>query len=71
MESSSSTASEEVSRPSPSGFKLRVVAVASVLAGGWVAAWWYRKTLRELRLADGNIQNPYFGIPEDDSVDEA
>jgi hypothetical protein len=71
LESSSSSESEEVSGPSTSRFKLGVVAAASVLAGGLVAAWWHRKTLKKLRQADENIQNPHFWISEDDSMDEA
>jgi hypothetical protein len=50
--------------------KLGVVAVASVLAGGLAAAWWYRKTLLRLRQADEKHVNPDFGIPEDESRDE-
>jgi hypothetical protein len=47
------------------------VAAASALAGGLVAAWWYRKTLSRLREADENVHNPHFGIPEGDPHDEA
>jgi hypothetical protein len=53
-----------------------VVAAATVLAGGLVAAWWYRKTLKTLRQAEDrqpeeSTSNPHYGIPEDDSTDES
>ena len=38
-----------------------VIAAASVLAGGLVATWWYRKTLRRLHETDTSQQNPDFG----------
>jgi hypothetical protein len=47
------------------------VAVASALAGGLLAAWWYRKTLKRLRQAEEDAQNPHFGIPEYDPAEEA
>jgi hypothetical protein len=47
------------------------VAAASALAGGLLAAWWYRNTLKKLQQADEDLQNPHFGIPEDDPADEA
>ncbi|MGO9340011.1 MAG: hypothetical protein ACLPY1_21130 [Terracidiphilus sp.] len=52
-------------------FKVGVVAAGSALAGGLLAAWWYRKTLKKFREAEESDQNPYFGIPEDDPADEA
>jgi hypothetical protein len=36
-----------------------------------LAAWWYRNTLKKLQQADEDLQNPHFGIPEDDPADEA
>jgi hypothetical protein len=47
------------------------VAAGSLLAGGLLAALWYRSTLKKLREADESGQNPHFGIPEHDSADEA
>jgi hypothetical protein len=56
----------------PAGWlKVGTVAAASALAGGLLAAWWYRKTLTKLRQAEENGQNPHFGIPEEDTSDEA
>jgi len=54
-----------------SGNRVRVgiVAVGSLLAGGLIAAWWYRKTLLKLRKAEEEAQNPHFGIPEHDPSD--
>lgn len=51
--------------------KVGAVAAGSVLAGGLLAAWWYRKTLSKLREAEENPTNPYFGIPAEDPPDEA
>lgn len=70
LESESSSSSETTARASVGMVKLGVVAVASVLAGGLAAAWWYRKTLLRLRQADEKHVNPDFGIPEDESRDE-
>jgi hypothetical protein len=56
----------------PAGWlKVGAVAAGSVLAGGLLAAWWYRKTLSKLREAEENPTNPYFGIPAEDPADEA
>ena len=55
----------------PSGWlKVGVVAVASALAGGLAAAWWYRKTLKELRQTGEVTANPQFGIPTDYPSDQ-
>jgi hypothetical protein len=71
LESSSSP--ESVSEPfaQPGWFKMGAVAAGSLLAGGLLAALWYRSTLKKLREADESGQNPHFGIPEHDSADEA
>jgi hypothetical protein len=52
-------------------FRVGVVAVTSVLAGGLLAAWWYRKTIKKLRQAEGEAQNPHFGILDGDPADES
>jgi hypothetical protein len=70
LESYRSQPSEiEVSEPA-GWLKVGAVAAASALAGGLLAAWWYRKTLAKLRQAEENGQNPHFGIPEEDRADE-
>jgi hypothetical protein len=46
------------------------VAAGSLLAGGLLAAWWYRSALRKLHEAEENGQNPHFGIPDDDTAYE-
>jgi len=65
---SSETSEAEGSEPA-GWLKVGAVAAASALAGGVLAAWWYRKTLTKLRHAEENGQNPHFGIPEEDSSD--
>jgi len=42
------------------------VAAASALAGGLAAAWFYRKTLAQLRQAEGDPPASEFNIAEDD-----
>jgi hypothetical protein len=56
--------------PPPGWLKLGIVAAASVLAGGVAAAWWYRKTLIQLRQTEEKPGNSHFGISGDDSEDE-
>jgi hypothetical protein len=67
----SSTSSEkgpESGRPD-GRFRLGIVAAGSLLAGGLIAAWWYRKTLLKLQKGDDEAENPHFGISEDDLTD--
>jgi hypothetical protein len=40
------------------------VAAASALAGGLAAAWFFRKTLTEIRSADAEAGNSNFRTPE-------
>jgi hypothetical protein len=69
---SSGSSGEEASPGRPAGwFKVGTVAAASALAGGLLAAWWYSKTLKKLRQAEEDSQNPHFGILDDDHEDEA
>jgi hypothetical protein len=68
--STSSIEAKALSQPS-SWLRVGAVAAASALAGGLVAAWWYRKTITRLRQAEENGENPYFGIPHDEPADEA
>jgi hypothetical protein len=76
FKSTTSSASKAKNAPRLGLLKMGVVAAATVLAGGLVATWWYRKTLKTLRQAEdrqseGSTSNPHYGIPEDDSTDEA
>jgi hypothetical protein len=50
--------------------KLGVVASVSLLAGGLAAAWWYRKTLSNLRKTEENAKNPDFRISGNHPADE-
>jgi hypothetical protein len=71
LESSGSTG-KETGHGEPDGWlKVGTVAVASALAGGLLAAWWYRSTIAKLRQAERDGENPQFGISEDDQADEA
>ena len=69
---SANSAENEAAKDRPAGW-LRVGAVAagSALAGGLLAAWWYRKTLNQLRQADEDGQNTNFGIQNQEPADEA
>jgi hypothetical protein len=71
LESSVSPQSETHPAEPAGWFKMGAVAAGSALAGALLAAWWYRQTLKKLREAEESGQNPHFGIPEDDSGDEA
>jgi hypothetical protein len=51
-------------------FHMSVVAAASALAGGVAAAWYYRKTLTQLRQAEGLPQSgPYAATGRDEGDD--
>lgn len=54
VESTTSSETELVSQ-SKDWLKIGIVAVASALAGGVAAAWWYRKTLAKLRQAGEGV----------------
>jgi hypothetical protein len=69
LESSDSSAPETETHPPTGWLKVSAVAAASALAGGLLAALWYRKTITRLRLAEEEAQNPHFGIPGDDHPD--
>jgi hypothetical protein len=70
LESLSSSAEGEAAGQPAGWFKVGTVAAASALAGGLLAAWWYRKTLKKLQQAEEDAQNPHFGILDDDHTDE-
>jgi|WetSurMetagenome_2_1015567.scaffolds.fasta_scaffold753331_2 hypothetical protein len=69
---SSTYRSERTEDSHPSGWlKLGVVAAASALAGGLAAAWFYRKTLAQLREAEDDPANSAYSIAEDDPGEDA
>jgi hypothetical protein len=62
----------DLGKDRPSGWlRTSVVAAASALAGGMVAAWWYRKTLKTLRETEETRHNPNFGIHGGHDLDES
>jgi len=75
LESENSVSPPEGGEESPNWFRIGLVAVASALAGGVAAAWWYRKTLNKLHESGEKGKNPQFGIFADaqaeDSFDDA
>jgi hypothetical protein len=70
LDSSGSPESDSNSGRPAGWLKLGTVTAASVLTGGILAAWWYRKTLARLRHAEENGHDPHFGIPDDNPGDE-
>ena len=69
LDSSSYSGPETKARALTGRLKVGSAAVASLLAGGLITLWWYRKALLELRKAEVEAQNPHFGIPERDPMD--
>jgi hypothetical protein len=65
LESASSAAVPELSEGGPRWVRVGFVALASALAGGLAAAWWYRKTLATLREAEKAADDPHFRILDD------
>jgi hypothetical protein len=56
----------------PTGWlKMSTIAAASALAGGLAAAWFYRKTLAQLRQAESGPQNSDFRISEEDQEEDS
>jgi hypothetical protein len=45
------------------------VAAASAVLGGLAAAWFYRKTLSQLREAEDGVPSSEAGITEDESAE--
>jgi hypothetical protein len=70
LESSTSSTSEAACSASPGWLKLGILAAASVLAGGLAAAWWYRKSIMQLRQAGEKPSSSHYGNPGDDPADE-
>jgi hypothetical protein len=67
--SESDTQDQETAQPA-GWLKVGAVAAGSALAGGLLAAWWYRRTLHKLRLAEEDPQNPDFGIPSENIAED-
>ena len=65
-ESNSSAPKHSSEEQSAGWLKVGILAVASAIAGGLAAAWWYRKTLKTLRQTGETDQDPNFGIPPDE-----
>jgi hypothetical protein len=58
-------------KPAQHGWlKMGAVAAASALAGGLAAAWFYRKTLAQLRQAENNGHNPEIKTSESCSEED-
>jgi hypothetical protein len=62
LESESSSQTKGSKRERPGWVKVGIFALASALAGGLAAAWWYRKTLDSLQAAEDATDNPHFRI---------
>ncbi len=54
----------------PGWLKVGAVAAASAVLGGLAAAWFYRKTLSQLREAEGRISNSESETTEDESAED-
>jgi hypothetical protein len=50
--------------------KVGAVAAASAVLGGLAAAWFYRKTLSQLRDAGERLSNSESGTTEDESAED-
>jgi hypothetical protein len=70
LESSGSQEPDAETAERAGWLKVGAVAAGSALAGGLLAAWWYRKTLQKLRQAEEDGRNPHFGIQNEDPDDE-
>lgn len=65
LNTTESAVSAQNPRLLPNWVKVTTVAAASALAGGLAAAWYYRKTLNDLRAAEETAGVPDFGISEE------
>jgi hypothetical protein len=76
LESSASTGTDLETKAArredaPHGWlKVGAVAAASAVLGGLAAAWFYRKTLAQLREAESAIPDPKSGITGDGSAED-
>jgi hypothetical protein len=65
VEQSTTSADPSVLQPRRSKWlKATAVTAVSAFTGGLAAAWYYRKTLSQLREARSNGNNSNFGSPE-------
>ena len=71
LDSSDYQENEEAPSKPHGWLRMGAVAMGSALAGGLLAAWWYRKTLNQIRQADEEGVDPHFGIQEEEPADEA
>lgn len=55
---------------SPGWLKVGAVAAASAVLGGLAAAWFYRKTLSQLREAEERIAGSESDVTEDESAED-
>ena len=56
--------------PVPGWVRVGLIAVASAVAGGMAAAWWYRKTIDHLQQAGENPENTNFSRLETQGTEE-
>ena len=56
--------------PSPGWLKVGAVAAASAVLGGLAAAWFYRKTLSQLREAEEKIAGSESVVTEDETAED-
>jgi hypothetical protein len=67
MDSSTSPANIDLERV---WIKWGLLAAGSALAGGLATAWWYRRTLEQLRQPHEPRENPHLWISVEDRDDE-
>jgi len=54
----------------PGWLKVGAVAAASAVLGGLAAAWFYRKTLSQLREAEDKMAGPEADVTEDGTAED-
>lgn len=68
--SAATDAARQGTDPNSSWLKVGAIAAASALLGGLAAAWFYRKTLTQLREAENEIPDSEYRIIEDESGED-
>jgi len=71
LESVTSELEQAGAEHSPGWLKVSAIAAASALAGGLAAAWFYRKTLTQLRQAATSAPDSDFRISEEDPDEDS